>query len=466
MGNSGSKTAEGKKLRDENDRYSDVSVRVNAIAIAAAATDADVSAENEQPSDLFKLNIDCCEAVFDWLPLEDMIAIGNSCKLLQQKAGYCFSRTYSDIKIVSHSDGFEVVKNNTIVTHFAGFVGKVEIKTLNGIHYLCHVHSKLHQLTQISISGILIGQSEVDGMKEILGKIETLRMFKCSLSCHEIFAQCPNLQTLHVQNCFTNFFWSVQKYPKLENFTYIPNLYGSPSVENIVIFLELNTNIRKFATTAEFLWENRDKMKNANIKFDELIVFLSENVNTVSFCHLLNRLYGLKFYKKLKLCSVTHQRMLNQLPTVNGLWKLHTPQLKHHVTLPSLKNVQELCVHESTKITNFESLVNYLVDLKRIHIFYARFNDIVPLIRASATLEEVKVDLLGQGIHFSEDTKVIHLAELNRERKKLRNARKITFYVREGVYLATKFALHRTDFSLICIKRLESIEWDQDTASF
>lgn len=60
------------------------------------------------------------------------------------------------------------------------------------------------------------------------------------------------------------------------------------------------------------------------------------------------------------------------------------------------------------------------------------------------------------------DTKVLSLPAMNREREKLHGAQKMTIYVREDIYLATKWALIKNQFSLIRLKRIDSFEWIHD----
>lgn len=58
--------------------------------------------------------------------------------------------------------------------------------------------------------------------------------------------------------------------------------------------------------------------------------------------------------------------------------------------------------------------------------------------------------------------KVIDLHALNKEREKLPDAQKITPYIEEDNYLATKWAFGETDFGLIRMKKHTSYEWKHD----
>lgn len=51
---------------------------------------------------------------------------------------------------------------------------------------------------------------------------------------------------------------------------------------------------------------------------------------------------------------------------------------------------------------------------------------------------------------------------LNAEQAKLANAKAITLYVTEKVYLATKWVIMKTDHEFIKLKLISSYQWDRD----
>lgn len=101
------------------------------------------------------------------------------------------------------------------------------------------------------------------------------------------------------------------------------------------------------------------------------------------------------------------------------------------------------------------ALSSNLKKLKAIEFYSASINSILPFIREAAKLRNISIYFLGDEIYFH-DHDIIDLAKLNEQRKKLDNAQKITIYVRESNYMATKWALQTTDFSLIRLKREQS----------
>lgn len=67
-------------------------------------------------------------------------------------------------------------------------------------------------------------------------------------------------------------------------------------------------------------------------------------------------------------------------------------------------------------------------------------------------------DHCGYLKNAEEEPQFINLDRLNRERAKLPNAEKITLYVDERLYLATKWTRRETDLPFIRLKRFESFE--------
>ena len=58
------------------------------------------AAQNAEPlPDIFKLDVDCFQEIFDYLSILDMVSMGRTCKRMQKVAGDWFLRTYSDHKL-------------------------------------------------------------------------------------------------------------------------------------------------------------------------------------------------------------------------------------------------------------------------------------------------------------------------------------------------------------------------------
>lgn len=78
-------------------------------------------------------------------------------------------------------------------------------------------------------------------------------------------------------------------------------------------------------------------------------------------------------------------------------------------------------------------------------------------------MTQIKVSDLRNKNDLGEDdpNRIIDLAVLNEARTILAIDLKVTIYVPERVYLATKWAMKETDFGMIKLRRIESTNCDE-----
>lgn len=65
----------------------------------------DVIANDQPQADIFKLEIDHFEELFDYLSLEHLVALAESCKRMQFIVGYYIKMNYAGIQPYFRSDG-------------------------------------------------------------------------------------------------------------------------------------------------------------------------------------------------------------------------------------------------------------------------------------------------------------------------------------------------------------------------
>lgn len=433
------------------------------------ANSAAVAVNQERSANILKLDIDCYEEAFDYFPLGDLISVGRTCKRLQQVAGHCYQQNYSDMPIFASEDGVEIfdffeVLNQIDVNHFAPFIQKICFHKPN-FRTFFELKSKFCRLKEILICDFKL--TDMISLKEIpIENLEVLCISGCELSYdfYEIIGRCTKLKRLEILNCKGKFSWLGQKYPALEHFKFDTQKKLN---ERIPAFLELNPNIRTFATNLTFFWENRNKMMSANIKLDDLGIRI-DTINNgnleKSTSGLLNELYDRGFYRKLQLEIPygINQEQMNRLGSLNALNKLFYPNScgPDRITFPKLNNLEELYVDDSEHVVNFKMMVNVCINLKRIHFLLAGMDDIMPFIKRSADMQAIKVEVLGSVDNFNANIGIIiDLLALNKERSKLPDARKITLYVEERHYLATKWAIKEIDLEYIRLRRKQSFDW-------
>lgn len=437
---------------------------------------ADTLQDLEQLPDIFKLNIDCFEDVFDYMPMTDLIVVGKTCKRLQKVAGHCFRRTYPNI---SGRIGFQGnIEINLFhpetkdVTHFAEFIEKMAfyVDDIENRQTFFKIHSRLRRLKELQLDTLALTDAEIDSMKEVLGNLEVLRVtgiYSLNRNLNNVIDHCSKLKCLNIEFCDFDNDLLVRTYPTLESLTFYPSIEEAKPI--LLELLELNRNIRKLTTSFAFLWTNRNSLRSSiNIKLDELTLRLCRYDPECQFGLFFNFLDVLQkrgFFQKLRLLinignGVCMEQIETQLAMVNGLVKLDLIVPDKRIALSALKNLEEVHLYHSDLIIDAENTAINLINLKRIQFHSASMDQIMPFIRRSAALQKIEINYLDAcSIYFNSDTSVIDLAALNRERHHLADARKVTLYCEEEIYLATKWAMNETNLEFVRLSRIKSFDY-------
>lgn len=444
--------------------------------------------ENEiQSSDIFKLPVEILEYIFDYLSLRDLNTVGETCKWIQRIAGQCYQKNYSGLSPIFSRNGRlfirmgkqldQVDMNNFLIR----IVDKIRIAYLDNFKDFCNRNRKFHQLRKLILMDFVLPNVKIrlKGMRKIFCNLEGLQMYYDSLRVidethlENLLSLTPNIKLLTFRGIVTGNKWLMRKYPALEH-CQIDHSY-STDILPIAKFLELNPTIHSFGIDSRNLWENRDSMKVSQIELNNLDIILHEkhtDPNRIekfqSLCHLLNELYRLGRYKRLTLYvrfdyGSFEQKLVDEMTKLNVLTKVNihvNTKFSEHVTLAHLKQLEEMSIPDSRFIKDIESFSNYLGQLERIHFGRSNLDHIMLFISRRPKLKKIRVDWFlsaGENIEFHQ---IINLSALNRGRAKLLHAEKVTLYVSEDVFLATKRAKRETDLDLIKLNRWECDEWD------
>lgn len=439
----------------------------------------------EQTASIFKLNIDCMDKIFDYLSMRDIILFGQTCKAMQLVCGEYFKQNYSAAKnyhtdsgtYTKYFDRDDVVGRFTESTAFNRFMNKIEFSnSWNYIEWYYDDFASLNHICFRDFADIYFPKNmDVDldmdkskVIKRIINKVEIVEIrnvridsnvFKGFLkSCIKmkcLYVQHPQLGTLG--NEAVNL-WLLQRYPLLEHLELIPRHY---KVDELSSFLELNPNVRSFSTSTSCLWANRDDFMKSNIKLDQLQVkyfYNGSEENVKSVCNLLEQLHDRGFYKNLhfdfdndnfneEIKGVEHIFMLPALE------KLYISELLQGQDLCGLKHLKQLVLKNYYNFTDMDILAKGLINLERLELCNANFNDILPFIRHSAKLKHLKIGSY---------TGTLKLKLFNEERSKLFRARRLSIYVPDNIFLEMKWTKHygHTYSNFIDIRRISCCDWD------
>lgn len=432
------------------------------------------------PLKLDTLKLEYCVKVFDYLGINDLIALSRTCKRLYRVVSCILSENYIDLEVSFRENGLNLHYKHDDHSYLNYPYWKEEkfcVKHLNrllckeiDLAQFCNMQSILPPQLHVSLGGEF-SVSRLQCLKNLFAKVKTLQFEQYRLrgNFYELLAFCCNLKRLNLVQDITEDYtntigdneeWLRRTYPTIECL----DLEYCAGVDESLLktFLEINPNIRKLRFSIHTVNWSEDLFMHAKVELEEM-KFSIGNINNQTIVWL-NNLHERGFYKRLHLQCIYLKIGRNiELSSIRGLveWSsINVPNFRCDWVYPSLSNLNDLEVlriHECEQIADFFALPSALKSLKRLQMKRASFNEIWPFICQSVKLKEIVVHYqLRGGIHFNDITNIIDLFAVNKEREKLANAKKVTIYVDEEIYLATKWALKETDCRLIRFARIQS----------
>lgn len=420
----------------------------------------------ENASEIFRLTVDCFEDLFEYLPFKDLTIVGQTCKRMQRVVGHYFQQSFKAARATFHYN-FEI--NYVNADCFIDFVQKIRV--LQSDEEFCEFlqWNQFASLKQIRLYDQYLSPNKIKCIKKILRQIDAIELLECKVDgdFFESFLMfCPNLKRLCVDGSTmisAKFNWLHRNYPMLEHFQLLTVI--GLEIPELKIFFDLNPNIKKLTFGGKCFWINQESIRNSKLKLDVLAIKYDKRVKLDSLCTLLNDLYNRGTYLRLNLYFDLpfgfEQEIIDQLEKLNALVKLVANSRHSYINISSLVKLEELCI-TCNAINDLEHLPDTLINLKRLYFLEATSDDILPFIRRAPNLRKIKVNRLYHGKHFEEDKKILDLPALNKEREKLTFAKKVLIYVREDVFLATKWTIKQTEFTLIEMKRIDSYNWNME----
>lgn len=421
-------------------------------------------------SPIFNLNIDCFDEIFDYLSFKDLNALAQTCKPLNLISGDYFHRNFPTVELDDRRYSRRKLFN------FDQFIQKVRFnsKKLEPIRYV--VMNCTKSLKHVHFNKIQLIDNQIEFLREILSNIETVTIKKCKISekfYKEFLKICPKLKHLDVKDIHvcrraikrSGNEWLLQNYSSLEHLGW-SQLENDYKISEIKTFFERNPNIQSFATSHQCLWASRDLIVQSNVKLNELTLQIDIHncPNTEQIFGLLDEFYANGIYKRLNLKLNHYERHhIDRMASLRALTGLKLKRFCRGIILSPLFNLSELTLDESfyyengklIAMTGADIVATALVNLERVYFKKTILQDILSFAHHSVKLKKMKVDFIFMKKDFEY---ILDLAAMNEEREKLFEVRKLTIYVEESVYLATKWAHYNTDLKLIEMRRTESYE--------
>lgn len=434
---------------------------------------------------LFQLNRHCFYEIFEYLCVEDLHSFGQTCRQMNRVAGEYFKENHSWDRKHCEKDGiYTYILNKDWVNQgiqtpgFNKFIPFIthSCDSRGPLKYIKSHINEFESINHIYLQHITsLNKKKVKYFENLLPQLEIIHIKECLVDgdfYDLILKYCSNLKGIYfeysdVSSCINSKFnWLLQEYPMLEHLYLAPPQSGQ--VGEIHEFFVRNPNVQTFSTDTRFLWDNGSIFLNSNIKLD-ILELKQGKFKDLEQCssdrkrmwktilEFLNQLHEQGFYKRLHIFGML-QGLSTKLALIKGLELLCISHFVKEYNLGQLTNLRELMVRAgSDYVEDMENLANNLTKLDRLCIYSENIDVVMPFIRRSLKLNKLKFCLCDSVVP-------LNLAMLNEERAKLFGARKITIYVCDNVFLATKWRTRNgdTNLSFIELRRKSSIKWSPD----
>lgn len=412
---------------------------------------AGVVANGEPQPAVFKLDADCWDEVFDFLSLVDVTSFGQTCKAFERVAGKYFLWKYEGYNVEGKDGGVYI--GDQQMNGFSEFLRILYMIESTDDSMVRFVESNCKAVKDLSFLEVDFNRLNLQLVENVVRKIEELGIFDCKFNKNAfepLIQSCTNLKRMRVW-CDTSL--PLRMHPTLEHLS-----LKSVEMESgeLTTFLKLSPKLQSIEISSGILLKHRDSVLKVNIALDDLAIlmdsFIDENI-----VGLLKELHQRGFYKKLHL----HTNGISMNPFNNrgspshyvglpGLVTLHLPYGKN-CAYPVLADITELGINaEWDFVPVGESAADYLSSryssIEQLFLNYSDFSGISSFIRRLMKLREIHISGFDEG-------SVLDIVALNKERKKLNGARKVTIYVDESLYLTTKWVTSTTALEMIELKR-------------
>lgn len=227
--------------------------------------------------------------------------------------------------------------------------------------------------------------------------------------------------------------WLLHKYPHLQHFKLTQS--WNLDIGDVGTLFRKNPNIRTFSTNLRCLLECKRDFIKFMPDLDELrgrAYNERYEITLESVMDLLTDFYEpVKKYKQLHLSinSFT-QQISDRLTLLQALESLNIRALNLINSLPELIQLKKLSLLNIANETDSETLEISLINLEQLSIYNATIEDIVPVVRQSVKLTQIKIAFKDELRVNPGDFKV---RMFYRERGRLLEAQKLTIYVPNNI---------------------------------
>lgn len=423
--------------------------------------DAAVNRNQEQQSPIFKMHAIACEDFFEYLSLEDLYSLGQTCKRFKRLTGLYFQQNFG-----KESTRLETLRNDTRILYNPN---SIDISAFNQYIESINVcsgefdHLQYIELNCSSIKKVMVidrfkelTTSSINALKKTLAKVEYVDFHDNGNNpiCESLIELCTNMKSLRLSYTNLSNNWFHQKHPFLEHIAFP---HGSNDDVDLKSFLELNPSINSLQIDAELMIKRGESLMTTNATLNELSVVCHYFGNLETLIILLNDLHHRGFYKCLSVIfSNLYDGNIHLIPKILAIKKLGLGHFEENIVLPSIPTVKEVDFDAQVHVNiDVKKLMASAANLERVIVFEPSFEQIKLMMQELPKLKEI-IPTHNKELNTISDNTLDILA-LNHARKTLKKAHKVIIYLKECVYLPTKWKFGHQEFDLVEIRRAGSL---------
>lgn len=417
---------------------------------------------------IFKLTVDCCDDIFDYLSTKDLYSFGRTCKAMHKVAGQYFKRNCFGAEKFTHDEGIYTcyydrdASNKRILTsEFNQYITNITQHgdDMGSLRYIDSHSDEFDSVNSLNFVSTRIDSEKMEYFRKILPKIEHIRLHQCTAdgNIYDILLRncCENMTHLTIHSDFGDILgrtnpWLLHRYPKLKQLHLCPKYVDE--FHELATFFKQNPTVNNFLTNFLSLWGNRNQLLSSGAKLDRLGVedcWYHTVGNIKQIFDLLKELHGKGFYRRLHLnLEKINRELCEQMALLPGLEKLQFNQFIEISNLSCLTSLKELHLPGGLKPNEIEVIALNLVNLEKVTISSIASDDLLPFMSYSGKLIRLYAYLNGR---------ILNLLKLNKERERLINARKCIIFVRDNIFLNTKWLNGNTNLELVEMRRIDSV---------
>lgn len=415
---------------------------------------------------LFHRDIVCFHEVFEWLSVQDIHSIGQTCNRLKSIANSFFKDYLPAVDLVACPDGCRLIPGG-LLNEFSPVAQKVTIEGDDNEPYQ-YIQSKCKSITRIDFRHAVITEYRAKQIESILNKVEIIHLNNCDVrgdffDCFLKF--CTELKHLIVDDespenilIGTDNNWLDRHYPTLKHIELNVLFYSKmDEIPELTKFIGCNHHIQSFATDLISLIYLQHALKQSRIRLRDLAVAFDRFCSTYDAIFLLAELHDQHIYNRLHIYD-NHTRVYGWNLSMRFFRKiLLNRSLCDKVIDLSLKEFDSDEFPSYSRVTDVKKIAGGLLNIERLNMWSIGFNDILLFIQHAPNLKIIAIR------YFDGD--IIDLSTINKERRKANGAQKVTIYAGEKAFLATKWVKKTINLEFVELRRIDSYEWVHYTTS-